>query len=275
MEKKWLIFTGAIILVTALTTTAFATSPIKLIINGQEIKPDVSPQIINGRTMVPIRWVAEAFDADVQWDEQNSTVNINKTLFVTSLPEATVKLYPFQEFNEMYDGFVLEINEKRKYFDWKNLSAPNWKPQLLFADLNQNGEKELIIILTIATGTGLHQEEIHVIDPKKYIEIDVENPSNIIKQKVNTKIVDKGNNVEIHIIIGNQEITVNKEKGYASEWFNNVYFGNIYRYQVINNEILVSIPAQVSPAGFIGDLQVTYDFQNSKYRAKTIEFKPY
>lgn len=275
MKKKWLVFTGAIILVAALTTAAFATSPIKLIINGQEIKPDVSPQIINGRTMVPIRWVAEAFDADVQWDEQNSTVNINKTLFVTSLPEATAKLYPFQEFNEMYDGFVLEINGMRKYFDWKNLSAPTWKPQLLFADLNQNGEKELIVILTIATGTGLHQEEIHVIDPKKYTEIDVENPSNIIKQKVNTKIVDKGNNVAIHIIIGDQEITVNKEKGYTSEWFNNVYFGNIYRYQVINNEMLVSITAQVSPAGFIGDLQVTYGFQDSKYRVKTIEFKPY
>ncbi|MBE3586356.1 MAG: copper amine oxidase N-terminal domain-containing protein [Thermoanaerobacter sp.] len=48
---------GAVLLVGIFTTIAFADNPIKLFVNGQEIKPDVPPQLINGRTMVPIKWV--------------------------------------------------------------------------------------------------------------------------------------------------------------------------------------------------------------------------
>lgn len=77
MKKNLLILTGVVILAVALTTVALAANPIKLIVNGQEIKPDVPPQIINGRTMVPVRWVAEALGADVQWDEENKVVWVN------------------------------------------------------------------------------------------------------------------------------------------------------------------------------------------------------
>jgi len=76
LKKKWLVFSSVAILAVALTTIAFAANPIKLIVNDQEIKPDVSPQIINGRTMVPIRSVAEALGANVQWDAKNNSVKI-------------------------------------------------------------------------------------------------------------------------------------------------------------------------------------------------------
>lgn len=45
-------------------------------IDDQEIKMDVSPVIIDGRTLAPARYVAEAFGADVQWSEKNNTVVI-------------------------------------------------------------------------------------------------------------------------------------------------------------------------------------------------------
>ncbi|MDD4530301.1 MAG: copper amine oxidase N-terminal domain-containing protein, partial [Candidatus Gracilibacteria bacterium] len=44
--------------------------------NGEEIKLDVPPQIINGRTLVPIRFVGEAFGADVKWDGDNRILTI-------------------------------------------------------------------------------------------------------------------------------------------------------------------------------------------------------
>jgi len=77
VKKKWLAVIGVVILVGIFATAAFAGNPIKLIVNGQEVKPDVSPQIIDGRIMVPIRWVAEALDADIQWDEQQRIVRID------------------------------------------------------------------------------------------------------------------------------------------------------------------------------------------------------
>lgn len=69
MKKKWLVVIGVILTVSIFATVAFAGNPIKLIINGRELKPDVPPQLINGRTMVPVRWVAEALGADVEWEE--------------------------------------------------------------------------------------------------------------------------------------------------------------------------------------------------------------
>ncbi|MHB8308452.1 MAG: stalk domain-containing protein, partial [Candidatus Desulforudaceae bacterium] len=51
--KKFL--AGLIVgLILAATTLAYAApATIKLIVNGQEIQPDVPPQMINGRVMVP------------------------------------------------------------------------------------------------------------------------------------------------------------------------------------------------------------------------------
>mgnify|MGYP000892792595 CR=1 FL=1 len=44
--------------------------------NGAKIHLDVSPKIISGRTMVPLRFVAEALGAQVSWDGKTNTVNI-------------------------------------------------------------------------------------------------------------------------------------------------------------------------------------------------------
>jgi len=69
MRNRWLVIMVTGVLAVAIATEALAASPIKLVINGREIKPDVPPQLINGRTMVPVRWVAETLGAEVEWDK--------------------------------------------------------------------------------------------------------------------------------------------------------------------------------------------------------------
>ena len=46
--------------------------------SDEEIKLDVPPQIVNGRTLVPARAVAESFGADVKWDANTRTVTITE-----------------------------------------------------------------------------------------------------------------------------------------------------------------------------------------------------
>jgi len=46
--------------------------------NGEEIVLDVPPQIVNGRTLVPARAVAESFGAEVGWDGSTRTVTITQ-----------------------------------------------------------------------------------------------------------------------------------------------------------------------------------------------------
>jgi len=54
--------------------------------NGKQVLIDpqnknVVPEIINGRTMVPVRFVAESLGATVIWDEKTKTITIVKSLF--------------------------------------------------------------------------------------------------------------------------------------------------------------------------------------------------
>jgi cyclophilin family peptidyl-prolyl cis-trans isomerase len=50
--------------------------------NGQALTLSVAPQILNYRTMVPVRFVAEALGADVYWDEDTQTVDIRTPNYV-------------------------------------------------------------------------------------------------------------------------------------------------------------------------------------------------
>jgi hypothetical protein len=47
--------------------------------NGAQVTLDAAPQIVNGRTLVPARFVSEALGAQVNWDATNRQVNITTT----------------------------------------------------------------------------------------------------------------------------------------------------------------------------------------------------
>lgn len=73
------IVVGLLIGLLAFATFAVADNPVKLIINGQTIDcQDSQPQIINGRTYVPARYVAEPLGAKVVWDAVNNAVIITR-----------------------------------------------------------------------------------------------------------------------------------------------------------------------------------------------------
>lgn len=56
---------------------ARAVSVVRIFVDGQEVVPDVPAQIIEGRTMVPIRFVAEAMNAEVAWNPDLYSVIIS------------------------------------------------------------------------------------------------------------------------------------------------------------------------------------------------------
>lgn len=46
------------------------------LVNGEALENDVAPQIVNGRTMLPIRFLAERLGADVHWEPHERVVTI-------------------------------------------------------------------------------------------------------------------------------------------------------------------------------------------------------
>ncbi len=58
-----------------LTAVAFGEDkPVKIVLDGRDVYTDVAPQIINGRTFVPVKFIAEALGIDVKWDDNTRSV---------------------------------------------------------------------------------------------------------------------------------------------------------------------------------------------------------
>ncbi len=51
---------------------------IKLFLNNKRLKPDVSPVLINDRTLVPVRAIGEALETEVIWNGENNSVELIK-----------------------------------------------------------------------------------------------------------------------------------------------------------------------------------------------------
>jgi hypothetical protein len=99
-------------LLMATATFAMADNPIKLIINGQEIQCDVSPQNINGRVLVPARFVAESLGASVAWDGVNNAVVIT-----SGTPLAAEKKLDMGITETTFNGISAIIVKGQTYFN--------------------------------------------------------------------------------------------------------------------------------------------------------------
>jgi len=69
-----------VLLVISLCTGMALSSqaPVRVILDGSLLQFDVQPAIINGRTMVPLRAIFEAMDAEVEWDPTTQTAKATK-----------------------------------------------------------------------------------------------------------------------------------------------------------------------------------------------------
>ncbi|MBQ1302430.1 MAG: copper amine oxidase N-terminal domain-containing protein [Firmicutes bacterium] len=64
-------------------------------VNGEKVMLDVPPLVINGRTLVPVRFVSESLNATVLWDDPSRTVSIYTAGFDMSvIPAAETPAEP-------------------------------------------------------------------------------------------------------------------------------------------------------------------------------------
>ena len=71
---KKILLTVMIFLIILLPLSVSAENDdITVCLNGEYIEFDVKPQIIDGRTMVPIRAIFETFGATVLWENETQT----------------------------------------------------------------------------------------------------------------------------------------------------------------------------------------------------------
>lgn len=75
---------------------------IKILVNGEKIKSDVAPVIVDDRTLVPVRVIFEALGAEVEWDDETKTV-------ISKMGESTV-IMQIGNKSITVDGVMKEID---------------------------------------------------------------------------------------------------------------------------------------------------------------------
>ena len=114
-------FVAAVIIGLSLqvTSVVFAQSDLTMTLDGQVINSDVPPFIENDRTMVPVRFISEAFGAEVDWDEDARLVTISKDLGVEI--QLTIGSNVMRSVYNMRDEYVIwydVMNENPARFGW-------------------------------------------------------------------------------------------------------------------------------------------------------------
>lgn len=116
--------------------------------NGQKLTLPAAPYERGGYTYVPIRFVGEAFDCDVEWQAKKNLVNIKtKPLELTGQPVLTVAsrvrmtvdiftyevqspFFAAQLYNILTYGCGNEVAEPEYYGDLVNMDPPNYYYQI-------------------------------------------------------------------------------------------------------------------------------------------------
>ena len=83
----------------------------------------------------------------------------------------------------------LQVSGNKHSFNWENVINPLFTPQLLLNDINHDGKKELIIILTKSISSGANATETHIVNPKTLREIYLDN-STIVKAVIMNSTVE-------------------------------------------------------------------------------------
>lgn len=93
MKKILSVILIAIMLLSAMTFSVSASGEISVYLDAAKIEFDVKPQIINGRTMVPIRAIFESMGADVLWDKDTRSAICTKNDTVVKMTVDSTRMY--------------------------------------------------------------------------------------------------------------------------------------------------------------------------------------
>ncbi|MEI4771893.1 hypothetical protein WAX74_20030 [Psychrobacillus sp. FJAT-51614] len=195
---------------------------------------------------------------------------------VGNLPEAELTLYATEKEGDL-TNFKLTVKGETYFFPrWLNSPNITYYPKLYYSDINNDGRKEIVIVLTTDTGTGVIIQEPHVFHVDNngdLLEKLVDNPMAIINKNVKTKLSSS----KAIVSIGKEKnkINIRELNIVPSHIFENVAIGSTLRFEVIDNKFVAIVGLTIAPAGgSIGEIHIIYTFKDNMYQAKQINFIP-
>ena len=137
--KRIVLLILSIIMLLSMAQVVLAEN-INVTLNGEPLYFDVNPQIINGRTMVPIRAIFEANGANVKWDETTSTVIATRGSKTVQMTIGNPTIY-INEISKIMDISPVIV-------DGRTLVPARFVAEAFDASVEWDGENNNVIITT-------------------------------------------------------------------------------------------------------------------------------
>ena len=156
-----------------LVTKADDAQQIMVTINGQYIKFDQPPIIINGRTLVPLRAIFENLGATVDWDDKTQTVTAKRGTTTVSLTVGDNNL--FVNGNEISLDVPAQIISDRTLVPIRAVSAAlggnvNWNPNSQTVEIENDFSLPCEVRIYDAVNGDQHYKIIYGEKGEIYIE---------------------------------------------------------------------------------------------------------
>lgn len=179
--------------------------------------------------------------------------NYNPKHLIAKNTKEKLYLYYDKESDGMYKGFYLKSGSKVKHFDWESSTSSSAVTSVSVINGNY-----IAVICTTGTGSGVHTENLYVLNKKTLKVLKIENPLDVLKDNVISKI----DAPVVKIKIENNTWSSTYRDIELSHFFNTVGYGAIIKYDLQDTYFTVTIPAQVTPALFIGEFKLTYEWKS-------------
>ncbi|WP_438351352.1 stalk domain-containing protein [Paenibacillus sp. FA6] len=253
--KKWVVATTAVCVLLGTSVIVFASNPIKLIINGNEHYTETPPQIIDGRVMVPLTTISDTFNKVVSYNANTKEVEIKDAQEEVISELDHIKITGQEGDNGIYENLQIVTDQFSRSLGGYNVTNPTYAPEIIFVDLNGDGNNEIAVILTIGYGTGVLASEVQLRDGKSGVNIPVEDALIAFKKQT---------------VLPNTMLNSERE-----QLFEEPVIGSVIRYYVVNNILKASAAVEISPGEFIGELEIEYTYVNGVYVAGEATFSKY
>lgn len=238
----------------------------------------VPAQLKDGRVMVPARFMTELYDAEVRLDPKDGMVYIYtpEVDLLTAEENSNVKLYPVSASKYgRYEGMVIEVEGRKRVFkDWHGGEATR-KPVIHYRDVTGDGKPDVVVFYVDGTGTGLYAGEMHVVDAGSLEEIPIESLEQAVSSHVQSSIQKYADYFTVKVTVDGKESVQkfkddSKDKSYL---FDKLGFGAVVRHRLAEGRLLTEAAGSMSPAGFAGDLRITYRFNEELNRFEVDEME--
>lgn len=204
----------------------------------------------------------------------------------------------------MGNGVALFVGDYGFYYDWTYTTARIDLPKLSVNDYDNDGKDELATILYLGGGTGVHLEELHILEISKINDFKqsnhytwentklhklMDNCYNFgsdlakINKLVKLNVVKKSNRLIAEIKIGkkNYYTDVTEAQTQESGKINNgeVYLGDYVQFDNKGNKLSVEFGLGISTknwgytGAYIGVITATVNYNAGKFSLNNLKFK--